>query len=66
MCRLCPVDGCEVLVVGDRDLCARHYARLTAGERERLERLRPDGREVYTIALEAAVGRIEAEQRKPK
>ena len=58
-CKRCAVSGCNVLIVGKRDLCERHFNKLTLDERTRLDDLRDDGREVYGSALTAAVEKLE-------
>lgn len=57
-CKQCVVSGCSVLIVGERDLCAKHFGKLPEGDRKRLDDLLSDGREVYTSALAAAVEKL--------
>lgn len=64
MCRSCPVLGCEALILGARDICARHFGLLCEGDQKRLDDLRPDGREVYEAFLVSMVEKIEARVRR--
>lgn len=59
MCRRCALPNCEVMVVGARDICARHFGLLSDADQKRLDELKPDGRGVYEATLERMVGKIE-------
>lgn len=60
MCKSCVIPGCSVLIVGNRDLCRKHFEKLPEGDRQRLDDLLDDGREVYAAVLAAAVEKLTA------
>jgi len=59
-CRHCPVPGCEVLIYGPRDICARHFRELPQSQQKRLDQLmvaKPGSPDAvrYQAELEASV-----------
>lgn len=67
-CRNCPVPDCEVLIVGARDLCAKHFGALPPTQQKRLDDLRgaapgtPNATR-YRAELEASITCLERKAR---
>lgn len=67
-CKSCPIPGCEVLIVGARDLCGKHFMALPASQQKRLDELRgatagsPNAIR-YRAELEAAISCLERKAR---